>query len=219
MRSLPPLAAALVLLLACSTEKRSKPHPFTQQAPAASATASANELRDSLKEFENRKIYLALSTDVLASIPDDKLEQAIIDFISEKAKKNGGDERKTLQNLPAGFLAVYATWVLEAEVNNGGYNQFFWNSSGEYADDAVRGFNRIGAPGLAALTAEAIEIQKKQAARTTGLKKRGTLEDFSESYQDNALNPLDDRFYKSNIDIGALRVKFIRENPKLFVAD
>ena len=97
------------------------------------------KLDESMAAFRNRKIYRKLSIEVLAAIPDDKLEQAIIDFVAEKTASTGGDERATLKSLSVGFRAVYATWVLEGEVDNGGFNQFFWNHSDEMALDAVDG--------------------------------------------------------------------------------
>jgi len=74
-------------------------------------------------------------------------------------------ERDVLDGLSAGFRAVYSTWWVEAEVNNGGLNQYFWNSSGEFARDAVAGFDRIGVPAMARLMERGIAIRDQDEAK------------------------------------------------------
>src|SRR5512146_179365 len=48
---------------------------------------------------------------------------------------------------------VLAVEALEREVNNGGYGQFFRNSSNAYAAEVVDALLRIGCPHVAAITA------------------------------------------------------------------
>lgn len=48
-------------------------------------------------------------------------------------------------------------------------------------------------------------------------KAQGTLEAFSESYKFSKLDALDERFYKIDEDLSALRVAKIRAEPSLFV--
>ena len=51
------------------------------------------------------------------------------------------------------FLCV---WSLEAEVNNGGFSQFFENSAGDYASATAGALRSVGAPEMAALVERAI---------------------------------------------------------------
>ena len=51
---------------------------------------------------------------------------------------------------------VLAIEALEREVNNGGYGQFFLNSSNMYADQVVDALRRIACPATAAVTERAI---------------------------------------------------------------
>jgi len=203
------LASLALLLGACG------------RAPGTRARSSGGDQQvgKSFDEFQKRTIHKILTAEVLASIPDDKLEQAIVDFIYAKFEAPGADERKVLQGLSEGFRIIHSTWVVEAEVNNGGLNQFFWNSSGQYAGDAVAGFTRLGAPDLADLMRRAIAIHQQEAGRLAAFKARGTTEAFNESYEGNRLNALDDTFYTASEKLGALRVRYIRENTPLFVAE
>jgi len=50
-----------------------------------------------------------------------------------------------------------AIWEFEAQVNNGGFSQYFYNSSGELAPYAPFALREIGATSTAALASEALE--------------------------------------------------------------
>ncbi|MEX0714971.1 MAG: DUF4375 domain-containing protein [Planctomycetaceae bacterium] len=53
---------------------------------------------------------------------------------------------------------VLAVEAMEREVNNGGYEQFFGNSSREFTDFLVRALELIGCPKVAAISADAIAV-------------------------------------------------------------
>ena len=52
------------------------------------------------------------------------------------------------------FLCV---WSLEAEVNNGGFSQFFENSAGDHASATAGALRSVGAPEMAALVERAMK--------------------------------------------------------------
>jgi len=80
------------------------------------------QMDQSLEDFMNRPIYSILTTGILDTISDDKLEQTIIDNIFRKIETIDSYEEqyKVIKSLSIGRQAIFATWVLEAEVNNGG---------------------------------------------------------------------------------------------------
>jgi hypothetical protein len=49
-----------------------------------------------------------------------------------------------------------AIWALEAEVNNGGFSQYFWNSAGSTANFAPGALRRIGASACANIVERAL---------------------------------------------------------------
>ena len=175
------------------------------------------DLEERLDAFKNRTIHSQLTPEILAEIPDEKLEQAVIDYIYTQVGQQYDREFEIVSALPEGFRSIHATWWVEAEVNNGGFNQYFWNSTGQFAQDAAAGFRLIGAIEHARLMECAISIYQEDKERLQEFENRGTLEAFSESYEDNPLNELDDKFYALREDLRALRVGFIRANPHLFV--
>ncbi len=174
------------------------------------------------EEFDNRTIYKTLTPEIIRQIPDQELERAIIDYIDIKVDDRDDRVHEIVTGLFDGFCAVYTTWWVEAEVANGGFNQYFWNSSGRFAEDAVAGFELIGAPEYAALMRKAIDTFRQEESTHRSFKDRNTPDAFSESYEDNPLNAIDQEFYRleeSEESLKSLRVRFIRRHPDRFVGD
>ncbi|MFD2245355.1 DMP19 family protein [Pontibacter ruber] len=170
------------------------------------------------EDFQNRTIYKKLTPEILKDIPNDQLEQTIYDNIYEIIGYDYENEFQNVQKLTKGQQAFVSTWLVEVEVNNGGFNQFYFNSSGQYAYMAVDGFETVGALKFAELMKEANKIY---ASIKSDLEKfdDSTLESFSESYKENPLNNLDDQFYDQDKaePLWKFRVKYIRENIDQFI--
>lgn len=149
---------------------------------------------------------------------DANLEQVIIDDIQNRFNADFSNEAQVVRMLSRGQRAVYVTWILEGEVNNGGFNQFYFNSSGQLADLAENSFKDIGADKFADLVRQANSIYD-------GIKddlekfNDGTIESFSKSYENNPLNDLDDKFYdlEKEVALSSLRINYIRKNVDEFV--
>lgn len=71
--------------------------------------------------------------------------------IQAKARVLGGEDKLSDEE-----LLVLAVLALEREVNNGGYKQFFWNSSRRFTPHIVDSLHRIDCERTAALTERAI---------------------------------------------------------------
>ena len=71
---------------------------------------------------------------------------------------NGAGTGWRVKRVTAGQLAIFSTWWLESEVRNGGFEQYFYNSSGHYAKDALEGLRRIGATAFAAIVRDALAV-------------------------------------------------------------
>ena len=180
------------------------------------------QLEDSIEAFKNRPIFTELTLQILDSVHDDNLEQTIIDNIFSKQNSIGSNDKNysIIKSLSKGRQAVFATWGLEAEVNNGGFNQYFYNfsTSGQYAEEAADGFVLIGANKHANLTQRAIDLYMKNIKYFEKYKD-GTLESFSKSYDNNPLDKLDKEFYAldSVEHISKLRIDYIRKHKNEFI--
>lgn len=174
------------------------------------------EIEEAIREFENRRIYSELNQSVIAEIEDDKLEQAVLDLIYGKIGDNFEHAFEIVTQLPSVYSVVYSTWWVEAEVFNGGFNQYFWNSSGEFADVAIAGYEALGASDCARIVEMAIQTALKEMPEMEKFRKKGTLDAFSRSYEVSSLNKLDSEFYDCSQDMSEQRVKFIRRYSNEF---
>jgi len=152
----------------------------------------------------------------LAAIADDQVEYAILDYVHAKMDGHYDQEAEFLATLPPGIRALYVTSGVEDEVNNGGFNQYYWNSTGKFANEAVAAFEFFSAQKHAELMREANRIHAAEQAEIEKFKEQGTLQAFSDSYKVSKLGPLDERFYSIDENLSALRVAKIRADPASF---
>ena len=147
---------------------------------------------------------------------DDDLDQLVMDGLEEIFSACNYNTANFIKRLPFELKAFYLTWVVEGEVNNGGFNQLYWNGYGYYANDALQAFIFFGAKEHANIMSEAITIRKKESVFISLLKIIGTTRAFSYSYKISKLNIADAKFYNINESLSSLRVAKIRENPNFF---
>lgn len=149
--------AGFCSILGCSDP--SQPTPVSQSpAPAADvddvATRPNADAADEWFEAGNGE-----SIDDLIALEGkyrtDSLIAALEQVLNKKADRVGVGK---LTNEERTILAIAA---LEREVHNGGFAQFFANSSREYAPQIVNALGRIGCPKTAAITQDALTIVEK----------------------------------------------------------
>ncbi|QNR26010.1 DMP19 family protein [Croceimicrobium hydrocarbonivorans] len=172
----------------------------------------------SFEEFNSRRIYTTLTSEIIDTTEDYKLLQTIFDNIETIFEEGEQYTKDKISKLTKGQQAIFSIWMLQAEVNNGGFNQFYYNSSGQFSEMAKDGLEYIGAEKLAELVEKANKTYSDIKAELDS-KDDGTIESFSESYEDNPLNDFDHKFYElekaENLD--SLQIVFIRENKEEFI--
>ena len=158
-----------------------------------------------------------LTADVLKRIPDDELDLTIFTHVQDRIGGNWDREYEIVKSLPIGQQMIYTTLTLEGEVANGGFLQYFWNSSGQFAMEALAGYRLIGASQHAKLTEQAINVFMKRIPRLAPLRWVGTIEAFFRaSKREKALDELSRRFWPIVRLADQLRVTYIREHPEDF---
>lgn len=197
----------LMLIVSCN-EKQSK------------KTKDEIALEKSLNDFDNSPSYKVLTAEIIDKSSDENLEQVIYDNITENFKGDFDNSFKYIEKLSKGQQMFWSTSILEGEVNNGGFNQFYFNSSGQFAEMAVNGYKLIKAKKYTELVFRANKIYEENKERLA-IFNDGSVERFSESYKDNPLNKLDDEFYdlEKNESTGGLRIKYIREHKNEFTTE
>ena len=109
----------------------------------------------------------------------------------------------------------YITQTLEMEVNNGGFSQFFYNSSGNFSNELVGAFTAIGANATAAICQKAISAFGRDI--TVDRDEREEMLDGLESDEfDEILEECDNAFYDYEDNLNELNYNFVMKNKEFF---
>ena len=112
---------------------------------------------------------------------------------------------------------ILAIEALEREVNNGGYDQLFINSSKEYASFFVAALNHIGCTETAELTLQALDILGIEGQITVEAIDRVMEEENTE--RDERLAECDTQYYETAGDLAGLLLEFIENNRDKIVLE
>jgi hypothetical protein len=125
---------------------------------------------------------------------------------------NYGDNMDVLTDAQKHF---YLNQNLEREVNNGGFGQYFINSSGDYAHETVRSLKLVGAAHTGDILQKAIDhfpnkkVPKDRDDRISIVEK--IEENASEVWDD-----LDQKFYEYADDLNTLNIEYVKRNKGEF---
>jgi hypothetical protein len=133
--------------------------------------------------------------------------------LSSSDKTSFGKEEFARQSRPQKVFS--AIWEVESEVNNGGFSQYFLNSSAESAPFVAEAMRIIGAPDTAAICERAVA-----AAFPTGPPKsteaiRLAAADFSDDVLEK-LEPIDQEFYSYPHNLTDLLFAYVSAHPEEF---
>lgn len=176
------------------------------------------EISKALGEFSSDvEKYSTLKKSEISSISDDKLRTVVTSWMWGKFNDDWSNQYEVISSLPKPCQNIYSAFTIEGEVNNGGFNQCYFNSNKEFAHMAEEGFAAIDAPGFADIMTRANTIYK-------GIEKElekyddGSIESFMDSYEDNPLNDFDTEFYNMyrSEPLEKLYIQYIREHADCF---
>lgn len=104
---------------------------------------------------------------------------------------------------------------LEREINNGGFNQFFSNSTGNYYSRILSSLKKIGSVNFYSILQRSSE-PFPNASVPTGRKKRQAILEEIKDKAEEFWEELDQEFYKYEEDIYGLLITFIKNNIEKF---
>ncbi len=133
----------------------------------------------------------------------DSLVLAFEQALDQKAAREG------MQSLTDEERIVLAVEALEREVNNGGYHQFFVNSSREFAPVIVEALRRIGCPRTAEITQTAITARRLPALTAEAIEETVYAEDAE---RDEILDRCDGQYFGGSENIEGQLFAFIEAN-------
>ena len=109
----------------------------------------------------------------------------------------------------------YYNQCLEREINNGGFNQYFINSSGDFAHQTIQSLTAIGANTTAGLLQKAIDQffdKKVPQDRDERIKLVKQIEKTASEVWEE----LDQKFFEYADDLNTLNLNFIRQHKADF---
>ena len=124
-------------------------------------------------------------------------------FYSEPEKLSGEEK------------AIVYIEELEREVNNGGFAQYFHNSSGDNTEEAIRSLRKIGSIKFLSLI-ESAKAQFPNSYVPVNHTERQQILGEMEDEARRAWNDLDSEFYKYEEDIYSLLFAYIERNIDKF---
>ncbi len=134
----------------------------------------------------------------------------VYDYICQKCEY--GD---AIEKLNKYERVIFITQTLEQEVNNGGFSQFFYNSSGDFSNELLDAFTQIGAAKTATICKKAISVFNGKIPLD-----RTEREELLDNMKiETILDKCDDDFYAYEDDLERLNYEYIikhRDYFKLF---
>ena len=110
----------------------------------------------------------------------------------------------------------YITQTLEMEVNNGGFSQFFYNSSGNFSNELVGAFTAIGANATAAICQKAISAFGRDIPVDRD-EREEMLDELESDEFDEILEECDNAFYDYEDNLNELNYNFVMKNKEFFI--
>lgn len=134
----------------------------------------------------------------------------IQEIIWEKAEQS--EDFENLTEAEQTFVYVEA---LEAEVNNGGFDQYFFNTNGKYSEETLEALKKIGAVKTYKIVQEAFRIFPENPIPKDIEKRRDLLENI-DSKTSQRWTELEDQFYLYEENIGGLLLKYVKGHKTAF---
>jgi hypothetical protein len=120
------------------------------------------------------------------------------------------------ESLTQSERSAFALQWLYREVNNGGFNQFFFNDAGRLAGDALRGMEFLGVRDAAGILRRAMSVFPGGVVPVDQSERREFLCDSLTDEQEALLEQLDAEFYSASEPVSDLLRAYIEQHPEEF---
>lgn len=209
-----PLVALIILsiLSGCSES------PPNDEAKTVTRDTVDTRINKVLRDFIRRPIHRRLTEQVIDSTSDEKLVQVVFDNLTQKLPADYTEEHETVMGWNKARQAIYMIWILESDVNNGGYNQLYTSSDTPFYPYLPDALKLVNANGLSDLTQRANRTFEEQKVRFEALPD-SIRDELHKPYASDLFTRFDNEFFKltevENLD--QLQVDFIRKNKEKFI--
>lgn len=160
--------------------------------------------------------FRELSAATLAGLSADEVGSAVLQHVRHRVGSQLDRQPDIVRALPSGVRAIYASSLVDADVNAGGFARFFSSAAHRYAGDALAAYELLEAEDYASVMRSAIatfESERELIAPRPDAAGRTPAEARAHS----ALVELDQRYYALGDRIYNVWAGFVRRRPELFV--
>jgi hypothetical protein len=178
-------------------------------------------------------IYRGGGPSKIRRIPDEKIALAVDLHLDKKAYRLAKQliaqgvkpeanaySYAVLEGLNTFEQAVHLARLVDMEVKNGGFNQYFFNTQGVYEEATLRAYELIGAwdymAAFEAAAKQAVYSVEGHAAAHQQEDPAELMKSFCETYTDNPLNDIDGSYDDCSPEIDLVLAAFIRKNADQF---
>ncbi|HEY1678820.1 MAG TPA: DUF4375 domain-containing protein [Candidatus Sulfotelmatobacter sp.] len=166
-----------------------------------------------------------LTENELISISENELVQKVIDSLLDYVGSiaPGEDDYELVRQTPKPAQFFWGMRLMESEVSNGGFEQYFWNSSCTLADVALEAYQTLGAETYTNLLQRALFVAGNSGWRN----RRAQFNDDWREYKKACSPELDELTEKfcatgrgspesggEDTDLYGQKVEYIRQNAK-----
>ncbi len=142
------------------------------------------------------KKYKGISKELAGQIPADKLCDVVDNYVFWIVKDSYDDDLdKKLSELPEIIRYAYLVYQYECEINNGGFDQFFFNSIGYEAFEIQKALEYFGLQKNKEILDKAMELLKTKIDMKD-YKKLSASRDLPTEEIESELRELDRHFYE-----------------------
>jgi len=162
-----------------------------------------------------------LTRERLESFTDEfEFKHAVIEYVDCTIRSVYDRQDSAIVHMSPGIRAVYYAWHVQAQVDNGGVHQYFFNKGVEHAFEAIEGYKLLGATKHAAFMAHAIDLYRAEESHQRefcGGNVLTMIEDYSESRKRSQLPSLDEQFPNSDEDVFGLALLYMKTHIDEFI--
>jgi hypothetical protein len=137
----------------------------------------------------------------------------ILIVLSASDRTKFGRDNFSTQSVPQKVFS--SIWAIESEVNNGGFSQYFLNSSCETAGFVVEALETAGAPHAAEISRRAIAAAFPAGLPSNVEAIRSAASEFSDETRDK-LDALDQAFFQYPDNLTKLLFAYVCKHPEEF---
>jgi len=120
------------------------------------------------------------------------------------------------ENLSPHEKVFQCVWGFEAEVNNGGFNQYYFNSAGDHAAETVKSLEVIGANQTANLVRRANMLFGEAGPSPDRFKRQKELFALEDAGKNKDMESITKEFLKYNDPVGKLLEVYVSKNAEAF---